>query len=54
MVLAAQFDLWRIRNQRMRLALHCFPPCLIHSVDGIFRPGGGRLWGEDVRQSLPD
>jgi len=30
-----------------------FPPCLTHTVDGIFRPGGGGLGGgfQDAPQS---
>ena len=34
----------------------CFPPCLTHAIDGIFRPGGGRLGDgfEDVQELLPE
>jgi hypothetical protein len=33
-----------------------FPPCLIHRVDGIFRPGGGGFGTifQDVRQNSPE
>ena len=32
-----------------------FPPCLTPAIDGIFRPGGGRLGTDsrDVRENLP-
>jgi hypothetical protein len=33
-----------------------FPPCLIPAIDGIFRPGGGRLGtdSKDVLENLPE
>ena len=31
------------RNRRMCFPRVSFPPCLIPAIDGIFRPGGGRL-----------
>ena len=52
---SAPFDLWRIRNRHAHLPRGSFPPCLTHTVDGIFRPGGGGLGDgfQDVPQSLP-
>ena len=43
-----------------RADLPCFPPCANRGVDGIFRPGGGRLQGkfqdqfQDAREHLPE
>jgi len=52
---AGACDLWRIRNWGMCFPRVSFPPCLTPAIDGIFRPGGGRLGTDsrDVRENLP-
>ena len=44
------------RNRHMCFPRVSFPPCLIPAIDGIFRPGGGRLGtdSKDVRENLPE